>query len=1033
MRKARLALSFALCLLLTVPLLGQSMMEVRGRLLQAHTLMRSGQADQALKLLTEGLQALGKLGGEVTPLAADFHHASARAARALGDDVQAVRSFEAALGILQPLARDERARLGQVLLEFGDYQRAAQRNLEAVALYLRAVELEPKPPLPERIETAKMLHNLACAYRDLGDLKRASETFQYTLARKERLLAPDDSSLAITLNEFGGVCRMMGDYQQAERYLSRALEIRKAQRQKSPESYARVLNNLSLVKQATGEKRQALGLLKESLEVSLELHGPHHPETMVPQMNLAQLAASLGDFEYAEGLYRQALGTALENFGPDSLQVATVNHNLGGLMLEMADLEKAEEYLQRALEVRRRRLPANHPDLLPTLINLASVQRRSGKDDKAVQLYGEALEVGEASLGKEHPDLAYTLDLMAGVPSLADRPEEVLALTQRAHAIRQKAFGPKAVATAYSTYSLALWSHRQGQLEKARALFEDSWQVFRKELGSDHPYTGKAAYRLGLLALEEGRFEEALVFARREAQATLATTTEVFSFASERQRLAYSAQLRPYDLLASLGAAEELAGAVLRYKGAVLDSMMEDLSLARQSPEAAVQGRVDALLKVREQLSNLVADPSATPQDMVGAPQGRVAALREELERLETELARDGYGSQQLRRAFLVTPEEVTKALPNDSVLIELVCYGQLTARGQLEPSYGAVILAPGSRPTWVPLGPAKAIEGLVWRYKRFVRGRGAEAGDSDEVLGELYRVLWAPLHRWVPSDTKTLVLCPDGELSFVSFATLLDEQKRFLSDRFDVLYVSSGRDLLRESSRMATPQAVLLGDPEFPESSMEPLPYTRQECQSLAALLKSFPGWSVGDYLGDQASEARIKAVAKPRLLHIATHGYFDATRSRSTQDPMAASGLVLTAGALEGQDGQSEDGYLTAGEVSLLDLSGTSLVTLSACDTGLGLAQAGEGVLGLRRGFLKAGAQNLVMTLWSVPDQTTAEFMSDFFIQAKALPPALALARTQRSWLKRLSQERSPAEAARQVGPFVLNLSSRWTDSAL
>lgn len=256
----------------------------------------------------------------------------------------------------------------------------------------------------------------------------------------------------------------------------------------------------------------------------------------------------------------------------------------------------------------------------------------------------------------------------------------------------------------------------------------------------------------------------------------------------------------------------------------------------------------------------------------------------------------------------------------------------------------------------------------------------------------------------------------------------MIGEDQRFLAQQYDLLYVSSGRDLLRKIPTRARSEAVLIGDPIFADSSLEPLPFTRLECQALTKLFQSLPGWQVKEFLGTRASEAQVKAVSRPALLHIATHGYFGGLPSKREQDPMAASGLVLAAGALNNGAGVTEDGYLTAGEVSLLDLAGTSLVSLSACDTGLGLAQAGEGVLGLRRGFLKAGAHHLVMTLWPVPDETTSDFMQDFLARAQKTPPALALAQTQRDWLERLALEHSPAEAVRQVGPFVLNLQGRW-----
>jgi CHAT domain-containing protein len=115
------------------------------------------------------------------------------------------------------------------------------------------------------------------------------------------------------------------------------------------------------------------------------------------------------------------------------------------------------------------------------------------------------------------------------------------------------------------------------------------------------------------------------------------------------------------------------------------------------------------------------------------------------------------------------------------------------------------------------------------------------------------------------------------------------------------------------------------------------------------------------------------------------------------------------------------ANDGILTAQDVAGLDLKGTWLVTLSACETGKGEAKSGEGVFGLRRAFMMAGAQNLVMTLWPVSDATTPPFMVDFYTEAMASGHASgALAKTQKNWLTKLRKEKGLAEAVRDIGPF-------------
>jgi CHAT domain-containing protein len=226
---------------------------------------------------------------------------------------------------------------------------------------------------------------------------------------------------------------------------------------------------------------------------------------------------------------------------------------------------------------------------------------------------------------------------------------------------------------------------------------------------------------------------------------------------------------------------------------------------------------------------------------------------------------------------------------------------------------------------------------------------------------------------------------------------------------------------------------------------SLPSLPGTEKESAELEARAKK-SGWQPQAYLGPNATEAELRKVSSPQILHLATHGFFlpeidigrqnhagDAAEIPKTKlvNPMHRSGLAL-AGAQttlqawgRGKVPPTEnDGIVTAEEVGGLKLDGTWLVVLSACDTGGGEAKAGEGVMGLRRGFIQAGAQNLLMTLWPISDETTVQIMLDFYDAAlKSGNAPQALADVQRDWLVRLRKERGLLDAVRLAGPFIMS----------
>ena len=229
-------------------------------------------------------------------------------------------------------------------------------------------------------------------------------------------------------------------------------------------------------------------------------------------------------------------------------------------------------------------------------------------------------------------------------------------------------------------------------------------------------------------------------------------------------------------------------------------------------------------------------------------------------------------------------------------------------------------------------------------------------------------------------------------------------------------------------------------------------LPGTKVEAAAVEEVVKT-GGWSPEARLGEAANKSAIMDLKSPGILHLATHGFYlnnlpsngaEGERGMKVMqsadssepapppniDPMHASGIALTGAQAtikawgEGRvPDPSEDGILTAEEVGALNLDGTWIVTLSACDTGVGEAKSGEGVFGLRRAFMMAGAQNLLMTLWPVSDEMTPKIMADFYKEALTTHDAAgALANVQRDWLVKLRKEKGLLAAVRDAGPFAM-----------
>jgi tetratricopeptide (TPR) repeat protein len=914
------------------------------------------------------------------------------------------------------------------LIEQGKYQ-------EAIPIAERAVEVAKRVRAPEDLDRATSFNNLALLYRATGEYVKAEPLLQEALRIRQKVLGPENPNTAASLNELAALYEVMGEYAKAEPLFQKALRI--LQKVLGPENpnTATSLNNLGELYRAMGEYAKAEPLHQEALRIRQKVR-PEHPDTAFSLNNLAVLYWEMGEYAKAESLLQEALRIRQKVLGSEHLETAQTLNNLGVLYRDMGEYAKAEPLFQEALRIQQKVLGPKYVETATSLNNLAMLYQNMGEYAKAEPLYQEALQIFQKLLGPEHPHTAVSLGSMA---------------------------------TLY-------WA--MGEYAKAEPLYREALQIQQKVLGSENSDTAVTLGNLACLEFDLGRIDEATALARQWSAAELTVSSKILSFTSEEQRLAYFDIFQPYSLLGFLkGTEADLAEAIIRYKGLVLDSIVEDRLLAEASQGSEGQKLVQQLDLDKRQVGQLLLRPA---QNLSAETNQRIEALEGEVEKIESQLAQHPADLGQARRALGVHLEQVKSTIPNDGALIEYLHYWHYSGKGKFEWRYGAIVLFSKGAPLWIPLGKGNEIEHLVRRYGNLVRGSPEEDELSGNLQG-LYDALWAPIGQALPSQTKRIIISPDGELNFISFATLLNKDKQFLAERYSVQYVASGRDLLRELKHSTAKDVVLFANPDFglastpilakadnvssdPSSksirgsekreiedwSFEGLTGTQKEKDEL---IKKFTGWGwkPSDFTAKEATKEALLKIHSPYILHLATHGFFakedptatqtepgallndrqSVTKSKFFKNPMHRSGLALAGAQTTIEAWKREevppvenDGILTAEDVSTLDLQGTWLVTLSACDTGSGEARAGEGVMGLRRGFIQAGAQNLLMTLWPINDEFTVQIMSDFYEAAhKSGNAPLALANVQREWLVRLRKEKGLAQAVNLAGPFIMN----------
>jgi CHAT domain-containing protein len=441
-------------------------------------------------------------------------------------------------------------------------------------------------------------------------------------------------------------------------------------------------------------------------------------------------------------------------------------------------------------------------------------------------------------------------------------------------------------------------------------------------------------------------------------------------------------------------------------------------SVRRRLGSAEEQKLLDDLAAATKELARVaLSDPkSMSPSEHLAAIQ-RLERQREALESALSERS-----AEFRAQAAPVTLDAVRSALRDDDALIEFAVYRPFDPKAESNSTaYGAaryVAYVVTRRDTrGVDLGPASTVDEAVGAFRQALGD--PRRTDVSRLARQVDAAVMQPVRERAGSPRR-LLMSPDGALNLLPFEALRDEQGRYAIERFHISYVSSGRDLLRlQAPRQSRSDAVIVADPLFGDPSVPaasraasraknaqgardardarrsltsiddlasawfaPLRGTALEAERIKGL---FPEATV--LSRERATRLAISGLEAPRVLHIATHGFFIHDSQRRITNPLLRSGLALTGANLRPAlgGGAGNEGILTALEASNLDLWGTKLVTLSACDTGIGEIKNGEGVYGLRRAFFLAGAETLVMSLWPVSDYVTRELMTGYYTGLK------------------------------------------------
>ena len=911
---------------------------------------------------------------------------------------------------------------------------AKSATFPAVKLCKQLLDIEKKIYGEDSMQVRMRKQGLAGLYSMTGDYAGALAVDKDILASAERATGPESRDVQTALMGVSGMLWAQNKLDEAEPYAQRSLALTKKLDGAQSQMYAGQLTMYAALLQMHNEYSSAERLYEEALKLHEAMaKSKDDIELLGPIEQLASIYWQTNQMPKAKVLYDRAIAIA---GGPDvNVQThASTYWSIGSAYHYGGRDDLAKPMFQHSIELYTKeiaRLEKDKPDdpMLPVLMGQLGYNYRQVDDlANAEKTFKKVIAIDTKKQG--YSGWSGTL---AEIVRANGHPKEALALYEQSEQQLGK-ISPLS-AHAYDT-TIADTLRELGEFKKAEKLLVDYRAYAEKTYGKRHPMYGMTEQSLAYLYMASGEAQKAEVTLTDSLEIAEHDLVNVLRTGTESDHAIYFSK-NGYQLDTAINfgvtfapnnpAAARLGLTTLfRRKGRVMDAAAASMATIRSKLSPEDKKLLDDLASARTKLAKLtVAGPAATgPDDYAKS----VAQLEDQIQKLEIEVGKKSAAYRATSQAIELAP--IQKLIPKTTRLVEFVNFQPSDPKAPyrvnpiLPPRrYAAYVLAGKGDPTVVDLGPASAIDDAVEKFRKAVSNpKNTKVADLGSAL---FKLTIGKLTPALGGSTEVL-LAPDGTLNVVPFSALVDDNGKLLLETYTFTYLTSGRDLLRLAVKSkAQGGGVIFADPAFdstgpgakPEGSrgarsadlsglMWPqLPGTGQEADEVE---KTFSGLT--EYRGAKATEGALKALHGPKILHLATHGFFlndePPKKSRGAEaqaqtalmgqsqaaqtgaeNPLLRSGLAL-AGANKLSSGD-EDGILTSMEASGLDLWGTKLVVLSACDTGNGKVTNGEGVYGLRRALVIAGAEGLVMSLWQVDDFATRDLMAGYYARLKAGKP--------------------------------------------
>jgi CHAT domain-containing protein/Flp pilus assembly protein TadD len=794
--------------------------------------------------------------------------------------------------------------------------------------------------------------------------------------------------------ETGEIAYGMGRFVFAEKRFKAAKSIFEKAGLVKDLGYLKSVANEGLVLTTMGRYTQAEGFTSTALNMRKTELGETNIGVASSLNNYGVLHYELGHYNEAEKYFASALSLIDLNKMQSEMPSAIVLNNQAIFFQSIGRYQEAIKALQQAISIAEKIENTKSKNHLKFLSNLALLYQQINKTTEAESIY-----LGmEKLLGKNTVDYANMLNNLAALYIIMHKEDKVEDLLKRASSIYKSAFGENSPAYAKVNSDLGNFYRSNLKYEQAQPLLEQTLSIREQVLGKNHPLFAQSQEDLAILYWKNNSLEKAYALYHEVMEKSLDFINRYFPPMSEAEKTKYwdllsQRFLRFYNFALDAGKKDkniliDLYEYRIATKGILLNSTRKIKQSILEKGDDQLKNDYLTWIDHKEELTNLYEYSRAELKEQnidVDSLELVANALEKKLSE-QSQAFSDAVIKSKIRFA------QVNRLLKDNEAILEIIRLRNYDQNFSDDCKYIALVINKESEvPKLTVLENGLQLETQFSKSYRF----SISTHNEDKISYDQY---WAPLEPAV-KDKKVIYLSADGVYEQLNLYTLKKPGADYVINRYQLILLGNSKDLVSQKNKKAPASkknAVLLGFPEYGSDKIPPLPGTKTELNQISKILKT-SGYNVSELIQKNATEKNLKSLTAPQVLHIATHGFFlqDVEQPRfpfgiryenANENSLLRSGLIL-AGATnaEGKDvvnlESNDNGVLTAYEAMNLNLEGTALVVLSACETGLGEVKAGEGVYGLQRAFLVAGTDALIMSLWKVDDNATQELMTNFY----------------------------------------------------